>query len=181
MSNIDNFKSAIATSGLSNLSNFSCIITSPTGQANQSRELQARIEMVDIVGRNSSIIDDVIGGFPTKVVIGSTMNELPISIILSSDLREKKFFEEWQDLAVGNYRLGQINKFMYNPKFYNDYVGTVSVMVEDETGKVSHLQNYIEAYPAIVGNVTYSWENGQAIAKLPVTIIFKRYENGDNQ
>lgn len=177
MSNIEVFKSAISKSGVSNLSNFSCIISAPIGQNDTSRDLQLRIEAVEVTGRNANIVEDLTGGFPTKIVMGSTMNEMPISVILSEDLREKKFFEDWQDKAFGNYRQGSLNQFMYNPKFYKDYVGTVIVNIENEQGDITHTVEYIEAFPAIIGNISYSWESGQTIAKLSVTLIFKRFTN----
>ncbi|QIG65735.1 hypothetical protein phiOC_p070 [Ochrobactrum phage vB_OspM_OC] len=175
MSNIDEFLSALSKGGISKSSNFSCIVTSPTGSADEMRDLTMRIEAADIAGRNTTILEDTTGGFPTKVVVGSTMNELPLSIILSEDLKEKIFMEKWQDLATGSYRSGTISKYMYNPGYYNDYVGTVLVYVKNDMGDTTYEIEYENAFPALIGNISYSWENGQAIAKLPVTFIFKKF------
>lgn len=175
MANIDDFISAIAYSGISKSSDFTCLVTAPSGTTDEMRELTMRIETADIAGRNSTIIEDTTGGFPTHIVIGSTMNEIPISVILSEDLREKIFFEKWQDLATGSYRSGQTSKYMYNPGFYKSYIGTVVVYVKNEAGENSYEIEYQAAYPAVIGSITYSWENGQQIAKLPVTLTFKKF------
>lgn len=175
MSNIDEFISAIAKSGVSKTSDFTCIVTAPSGSNNEMRELTMRIESAEIAGRNSTIVEDITGGFPSHIVVGSTMNEVPISVILSEDLREKIFFEKWQDLAVGSYRTGTVSKYMYNPGFYKNYIGTVIVYAKNEQGDVTYEIEYDAAFPANIGSIAYSWENGAQIAKLPVTIIFKKF------
>lgn len=172
---ISDFTANLSLGGVANASNFKVIITPPSTLS--IGELSMRCEQVDFPGRNLDFVQT--GGFTGmdyKVAMAASSSpEINISIILSSDFREKVDILKWQDKIVGPYRNGQITGNMFNIGYYDDYKGKVSILQYSDDGEVSYTCDLIDAYPASVGNVTGNWQDGNVIHKLPVTFIYRYF------
>lgn len=172
--NITEFTANISSGGVANASNFK-VIMSPPGSVDL-KDLTMRCEQVDFPGRNINFIESTNSGMPFKVAMSATQPEINVSIILSSDFREKIKILEWQDKIVGPYRNGQIAANMFNIKYYDDYKGKVSIIqYKDQTDEVAYTCDLIDAYPASVGVVTGSWLDGNIIHKIPVTFVYRYF------
>ena len=170
---ISEFAASIGASGVANASNFKVIITPPSSL--QIDELSMRCESVDFPGRNVEFVETGYSGMNFKVAMGSNVPEINISLILSTDFREKVDILAWQDKIVGNYRNGQIAGNMFNINYYDDYKGRVTILQYDDEGEVSYTCDLIDAFPASVGNITGNWADGAIIHKLPVTFVYRYF------
>jgi hypothetical protein len=117
------------------------------------------------------------------------------SFYLSTDLNEKKFFENWQALAV--------NKHTHKANYYDDYIGEMDIfqLSSDETKQISvntgpagsggqkdvtlagasrEIRTYgirlTEVYPETIGIIRYDYGES-AIAKLTVDFQYREWKN----
>lgn len=151
-----------------------------SGSSNVS--LDFRGEATELPGREISFTDNFIYGMPNKIAtMTGLFTQVNMSVILSDDYREKLFFEQWQDLALGSYRNGNITDGSFDVGYYSDYVGTVNINCYNEIGIQTYGTVLVDAFPMIIGSTTLSWERGNEIAKLQVGFGFRYYTDVQNQ
>lgn len=181
---IDEFQSSLNISGgVSRLEYFDCTIFGPQQLQNflNLRDLKFRIEAVDTPGRSINTTEYFLYGPPQQVGVGVAYGEISLTVILSSDLRERKYFETWQDLIIGNHRNGNQSLVSSTNSFdigyYDAYARDTSLTIQNysETGTPTHSVKLIEVFPSLISSVNYNWE-AQGIAKLPVTMKYRYYE-----
>lgn len=176
--NIEEFKANLSKGGLSKPYTFKAMVFGPASLSpDMSRDMQFRITSINNPGRSIQTLDRKISGPILKFGVDSILPELTLSIILSDDLREKLYFEKWQDKIVGNYRVTEPNQKMFELGFYEDYVGTVEVLQYDDTGKLTAKNTFIEAFPIQVGDIALSWEDNAQISRLNVTLHYKYFKD----
>ena len=103
------------------------------------------------------------------------------SFYLSTDLREKHYFELWQSLAVDN--------FTHKANYYDDYVGSMEIYqlssseqeIGDTVGDIESVRTYgiraSEVFPKTVGAIAYGHDSANEIATLDVRFEFKQWYN----
>jgi len=103
------------------------------------------------------------------------------SFLLSSDLREKHYFELWQSLAVDNYT--------HKANYYDDYVSEMEIYQLSSTdeeiggigGDVKEKRTYgiraIEVFPKTIGSVKFSASGANEISTLDVRFEFRQWYN----
>ena len=115
------------------------------------------------------------------------------TFLLSNDLREKHYFEQWQNLAVDNYT--------HKANYYDDYIGSMEIYqlstrserkataVEIEQGFSSTTGELInveertygivasEVYPKTIGAVSFSASGANEISTLDVRFEFRQWYN----
>jgi len=103
------------------------------------------------------------------------------SFYLSTDLREKHYFELWQSLAVDN--------FTHKANYYDDYIGSMEIYqlssseqeIGETVGDIKSVRTYgiraSEVFPKTVGAVAYGHDNANQIASLDVRFEFKQWYN----
>ena len=115
------------------------------------------------------------------------------TFLLSNDLREKHYFEQWQNLAVDNYT--------HKANYYDDYIGSMEIYqlstrserkataVEIEQGFSSTTGELInveertygivasEVYPKTIGAVSFSASSANEISTLDVRFEFRQWYN----
>jgi hypothetical protein len=171
--------SELNANGVAKLSNFDVIINGPAGiqDVGVERSIQMRCFVVDLPGRRVETGGAIVYGPPRKIATNSIFDEITLQIILSEDMAEREYFETWFDKIVGNYRNLQSDPNMYDVGFYDDYIGTVEITNYSESGDVIHRTKLIEAYPLNIGAESLSWEQGNQLMILPVTMYYKHYKN----
>ena len=92
------------------------------GSASDTRQVSMRCESINLPGRNLATMDDTnIYGPTREIVSGITYaDEINMTFQASSDLKERIFFEKWQEQAFGNYDGDGGGN--WNVKYYNDYI-----------------------------------------------------------
>jgi hypothetical protein len=78
------------------------------------------------------------------------------SFYLDSHLRERNFFERWQQMAVNN----QTHKANY----YDDYIGTMEIFQLDGNGEITYGIKATEVYPTTLAGIEYAYANTNQIA-----------------
>lgn len=107
-------------------------------------------------------------GEERKLGYTNTYGDATFSYYCSEDLRERKFFEDWNSLVYNhrNKRYG----------YYNDYVSTIE-FIQYTAGweKQIAVYKFNEAYPSTIGSMEFNYESGN-ILKLDVAFKYKNYE-----
>ena len=175
---VNKFVAQTNQTGLAKENNFYVIVNLPAkfSESNLSRELVFRMDTASMPGRSIQTIDNRhygplrrIGHLPTHLEVGT-------SIILSEDMREKVFFEQWQDLISGDYRAQESKspEKHSNIGYYDDYVGTVEIVQFNEKSQETHVVKLIEAYPYQVQPLNLSWAS-EEFHRLNVSFSYRYY------
>ena len=173
--NVKNLVGSLSNSGVAKTSDFQVLISPPPG-LNQSypRELMYRAETVELPGRTIATIEHRFTNYGplNKVAYGAMYQDVSISFILSEDMREKVYFEQWQQLMADTAPTALGN---FNAKYFNDYVGTIEIQQFSRTGdlKTTHVLN--QAYPIVINAVSMGWAEDQ-IARMTVQMAMRYYE-----
>lgn len=182
--NINRFSSEVASGGFALSSNFEVIVSRPSNiggtiAANALQDnLRFRTEMFEIPGRRVNTTEVRYAG-PRRLIgydVGPT--EVQFNILVSEDLREKVFFEEWQDAIVGNHRTGAQSQSMYDLGFYDSYAknALVTVNTYSVTGERTHETILYEAYPVHVGSLSSTWTDTNML-RMTVGLAYRYYVN----
>lgn len=99
---------------------------------------------------------------PIKIPYSTSYGDVTFSFISSQDLRERKFFEVWQETVV-NVKTGTMN-------FYDEYVSDIKIHQLDREGQVAYSVLIKDAYPISINQLDYS--QGTLNDFLPTSVSF---------
>lgn len=163
--NIDAFSANINKDGLSFKSDYQVIITPPVQLSllYPTSDLSLRASKADIPGRSiqTAPTRHVVGP-ETQVAYNSSLLQISTTFIADKKLNIKRYFEAWQDIAIGNFRIMSplYKSKQFNIGYYSDYVGTVSIYQYDrETQKVAYQCKMLECYPVTINPLDVDWES----------------------
>lgn len=93
---------------------------------------------------------------------------LTVSYYCSEDLRERLFFEQWQDLIF--------NPKTKNREFYDNYIGSMEITKYDAAWKEKTAKyRFKEVYPTNIAAQTMVYE-GTAVVRLDINFKYRNYE-----
>lgn len=146
------------------------------------RDIVYRAEAAEIPGRTMMTVDHRFKNYgpSNKIPYGTIYGDVTITFLMSEDLREKEYFEIWQDniMNTGTF-IEEFDRHSggvpYNNRYFDDYTGTVVIRQYGEAGQLRSIHTLLEAYPIIVTPMNVSWQ-GDEILKLPVTFAYKHYK-----
>lgn len=202
--NVDKMRSALSQSGLAHSSHFEVYIF---GGGSGEREMAMRVDTIDLPGRNFAPIDHKFTNIgPVNRIPGQQFySDVTATIILSEDLREKEYFEMWQEKMVNtgafeapkpavdqgsednmddfeNTGIAAVNPYSgdysYSPwshKYFDNYIGRVEIRQYGLGGDVKSIHTLQEAYPLSIAPIGMSWASEEP-AKLQVTFGYKNYK-----
>ena len=113
--------------------------------------------------------DTNIYGPVRKIVSGQTFAELSTSVRVSSDFRERNFFDDWQRIAA--------NRTDFSVGYYDDYVGTMQIFQLDKNDRRRHGVELVECYPSNVGELQADYGVLNSIYLMPVTWSYRYWKN----
>ena len=179
--NVNNLVSSINKTGVAKSSHFEVQITG-VGDTGDEELLMARADTAEIPGRSLMTADHKFLNYGpmSKVPYGGQVyTDLTISFIVSEDLREKEYFEYWQDRIVntGAFDEGGGGRYVmskFNTKYFDEYLGTIVVRQYGSSGDLRSIYTLQEAYPLIINPITLSWGSDE-ITKLSVTFTYRNY------
>ena len=170
--NIDQFTSQLSGKGVSRASLFEARIFFPNTLIIGGRfaggldpELTYRADSTSIPGRSTQTIDDARDTTGPMRKLGYTPIYSPIDITFICDegLQIKEKMESWMDIITGNHRVapnGELNDTkVFNPGYYNDYIGTIQILKLNERGTIVTTTELIEAYPLNIALMNLSVAN----------------------
>lgn len=185
--NIKQFTSQLSSKGVSKESLFEVrvffpdtLIINEQFAGGLDAELVLRADTASIPGRTNQTIDDARDTSGPIRKLGYTPIYAPVDITFICDekLDVKEKMESWVDLITGNHRVapnGELNDTkVFNPGYYNDYIGTIQILKLNETGQQVMETTLIEAYPLSVSPLTLSWASTE-LQKLSVSFSYRYY------
>jgi len=173
---LNNFLAELNKDGYALPSRYEVLITPPAGHPDKSsaRTVSMRVEAIDMPGRalNTSLDTNMYGIAP-EIVDGITFGgTIALTIQTSADLKERVFFQSWQELAW--------NKSTWNVGYYKDYIGSMKIYVLDINNNRRYGVNVFECFPKEVVPAPLSYNQATEIIKTSVTMQYKYWETLDS-
>ena len=122
-------------------------------------------------GRSFVTVDSRHIGTPFKLPYSTAYTDVAFTFNLSADLRERKYFEIWQQTMV--------NVHMNSMNFYKEYVMPVHLMQLDKQGQVTYQITLVEAYPISIDDVNNSFASKDEVSTCSVTMAYRHWINQD--
>jgi len=143
---------------------FAPIMGANTGEG-VTKKVGLMCETFSFPGRNlTTTPDSNLYGPEREMVDGYTFGDISSTFRLSSDMKEKQFFDTWQRLA-------------YNPQdfsigYYYDYVGEIRLFQLDEQDRRRYGIKLLECFPKTVDQMTVTQAAGD-IQRVNVTWTYR--------
>ena len=102
--------------------------------------------------------------FPTEPLYSG---DLTLTYILSGDLKERAFFEEWLNFIC--------NPFNYKFSFYDEYTTSGIINVLDKTDQVVYSATIEELYPKQIGELILGYEKDNEILTQDIVLAYRKY------
>lgn len=184
--NVNNLVSSINKTGVAKTSHFEVQITG-AGDSVLEESMMARVDTVELPGRSLMTAEHKFSNYgPLNKVPygGQTYGDTTLSIILSEDMREKEYFEIWQNRIVntGAFETGSgqqdfVGGYIqskFNTRYFDNYFGSVTIRQYGSAGELRSIYTLNEAYPIIINPISMNWGSDE-IAKLSVTFAYRNY------
>ena len=138
-----------------------------TGGTQRLRKISLRCEAVNLPGRNvSTMTDSNIYGPTREMVEGVTYAEdVTLTFQSSSDLDERRYFEQWQE--------NMFNPNTWNLGYYNDYIGVVEIYILDKQDQRQYGLKLHEAFPKSINATTLNAASTTEIIKVDIAFSFR--------
>lgn len=143
----------------------------PNAFARNVGDLGFMCTQMSMPGRSFMTVDSRHIGTPFRLPYTAQYTDVNFTFNLSADLRERKYFEIWQQTMV--------NVSMNSMNFYKEYVMPVHLMQLDKQGNVVYQVTLIEAYPIAIDDVNYSFASQNEITQCSVTMAYRHWINQD--
>jgi len=147
------------------------IVLSPYVTA--GRNLSFRCENAEMPGRTFETTERKIGSAPVeKMPYHTTYNEITMTFIVGDDMKEKIFFDAWQELVNPSSN--------FNFQYKANYAVDVSVNQYSSTNNLSYSAVLREAFPIAVNQLDMDWSN-EGYHKLAVVFAYTQWQNNTVQ
>lgn len=172
--NISQLVQTVMTSGLAYSNRYEVAFNLPQGWKGRSirpeilRSVSMRCDAVTIPGRSFSTTPFRFYGparnMPYEQIYSG---EMTLSVILSQDLREKQFFEDWMAIVsdTANYKF----------EYYDQYVTDTQIAVLDRSDNVNYVVTVNETYPKMIGDLQVGYDKDNEFLRQDVTLCFRKY------
>tara|TARA_Y100000593_G_scaffold83448_1_gene157252 strand:- start:6187 stop:6801 length:615 start_codon:yes stop_codon:yes gene_type:complete len=175
----DTLKSVIANrGGLATTEKFEVVFSDiPSAlDGNVNKDLQFLCENVALPTKSLSAGEKSIYGVTYQMPYKVAYQELSMTFYLTEDMAQKKFFDEWQNKIIDP-NTGNLN-------YYDTYACKMLIrkhnkISSDFGAQVPYEITLEGAWPSIVAEVQLSHGGGNEVARLPVTIQYKRWLSGN--
>ena len=148
---------------------FSQVMQENTGEGT-TRKVGLQCEAIEFPGRNlDTAPDNNIYGPVREIVQGYSYAEITATFRMSSDYKEKKFFETWQRLA-------------YNPQtwalgYYDEYSGGLQIYSLDHNDRRRYGVEIVECFPKTIAAQSLAATQATDVQKLQVTFSYRYWKN----
>lgn len=154
--------------------NYDVVIVPPAGSALGSiggaiygYNLNLRCETISIPERSvSSNNDDIRVGPGREHAYNVTYGPISATFLCDNILSERRFFQNWQELAF--------DKENYTMGYYNDYTGTMYVSQKDDRGIPWTIIEVEDVYPKTIAAHEFS-TSSQDLQRLTVDFVYRRW------
>jgi hypothetical protein len=138
-----------------------------------AKNLTYRCEAAQLPGRTFATTEQKIGSNPVeKYPYLSTYNDIDLTFIVSDDMNEKVFFDNWLELINPSYN--------FNYQYKSNYATVITINQYDVTGALSYQVDLFDAYPISMNQLDLDWSS-EGNHKLVVTFAYTRWQNNSLQ
>jgi len=112
-----------------------------------------------------------------KLPYDVTYNDIQLSIICSSDMKERLFFESWIDSIVGRAGLTATVPVGGLVSYFEDYARGITLTVSqlDEAGNTLIKYTMNDVYPITISPMNATWEEVNSYQRFGVTFFYRHY------
>ena len=140
------------------------------------RQLSFLCDTATLPTKSLATFEKSINGPVKAMPYRMTFTEASMSFILTDSMREKKYFDAWQNKIVDQ-KTGNLG-------FFDDYVVDITIKKFGRTAtssddEPSYEVKLFDAWPSIVSEIQLSHSGGTEAMKLPVTFQFRKWESAD--
>jgi hypothetical protein len=159
--------------GYAQPSRFEVIISRPSLANINLKQLSMRCESITLPGRNLNTLSDTnIYGPSREIVNGITYaDEITMTFQASSDLKERVYFEEWQESAF--------DERSWNVRYYSEYTSEIDIYLLDKNDKKRYGLKLWEAFPKTINATELNQGTNNEIIKLGVVFSFRYWTTLD--
>jgi hypothetical protein len=138
-----------------------------------SGTFEFRCEKAELPGRTVATTDDTMSGTTLKLPYDMTYNDIQLSIICSTDMLERKFFEQWMDFIVKPGKLGRGNAGTI--AYYSDYAKGNKLKVSQLNDSGTSILAYTchDVYPIALTPMNATWEENNTYQRFGVTLCYR--------
>jgi hypothetical protein len=135
---------------------------------NVKNELYLMCESAELPGKNLMTYEDKLYGPVRKIPYAMSFTETTMTFLCTNGgLREKRFFDEWQNLIVNNESS--------DVSYYDDYKANIKLQLFDEFNNLNFEVIFLEAYPLTVSPITLTQNPSTDYAKITVSFSYRRW------
>lgn len=164
---LNRFISTIATRDLARTNKYRVQIQSPFGR---SEAVEMLAESVSFPGQNvRSTPDELVYGPVREIAHAFTYGPFSITFICTSDMREKRWFETWQDFIV--------SKNSWEAKFYDDYVQDMMLYSLNRQDTDVYKVTIYEAFPKTINAQEFSYASNDAYQTITVEFAYRWWKS----
>ena len=177
--NVNNILSSLNKQGFARSSHFEVQITGPYG-LDAERDMLYRADSASLPGRSITTVDTKFTNYGpmNKVRYAQVYADTNVTFLLREDMREKEYFEQWQNKMVGTGAFtttgSRFSRATFNTKYFDQYAGILTIRQYGAGGELRSIHSLVEAYPLMMGDVQMGWGD-DAPAKLAITFAYKYY------
>ena len=156
--------------GRSELKNIWALIMGQNVADSTVRRTSLRCSQISFPGRTLETTEDRnIAGPSRQMVQGFSFAEMQAQFQLSTDLREKTFFETWQRLAF--------DPITFDVGYYNSYIGNIQIYQLDEQDRRKYGVELVECFPKSVEPVTLDYAAANTISTVGIAFSYRYWKN----
>ena len=148
---------------------FASVINQMRGDGT-AREVSLKCEQISMPGRNIDTAPDTnIYGPEREIAQGWSFADIDATFQLSSDQKEKNFFDTWQRLSF--------NPDTWSMGYYDDYTGGIQIFQLDQEDKRRYGVELVECFPKAVTEQSLSATQATDVQKISVSFSYRYWKN----
>jgi len=156
--------------GRSELKNIWALIMGQNVADSTVRRTSLRCSQISFPGRTLETTEDRnIAGPSRQMVQGFSFAEMQAQFQLSTDLREKTFFETWQRLAF--------DPITFDIGYYNSYIGNIQIYQLDEQDRRQYGVELVECFPKSLEPVSLDYAAANTISTVGISFAYRYWKN----
>ena len=156
--------------GNENLMNIFAAQMQEKSQDGVARRTGLRCSQIVFPGRTIETAPDANGYGPAREIAqGWSFQELMGTFQMSSDLREKQFFETWQRLTF--------NPQTWNMGYYDSYVGSIDIYQLDVTNRRRYGVKIVECFPKTMDAIQMDYGTPNTLNTMQVTFSYRYWKS----
>ena len=138
------------------------------------RSVGLRCEGIELPGRTLDTSPQTnLYGPERDMVTGYTYADVTATFQCSSDMRERQYFETWQEMAF--------NDETWSINYYDNYVGRVHIHTLDEQNNKKFGIELVDCFPKTIGAQALSYGTNNSYQTLSVTFNFRYWKNLEDE